>query len=507
MSKRAQKIKIKNRFMPARRKPFSHKQKKEQLKEKRQANIAKEHDATSREQKKLPSTKAKQDPSHFFLRFINDSDAVVQKNKEAAYVPFNTTGDSFSLDQHVYLLPSCCADIPRRPEGVLKMSKDELLQAETAVFEAFFKGISPDLDVIATEYCVFECNENVYRQVWRVTERSNLMCIVADARFPLAHLPVSILRYAKICVRPVIIVLNKIDLAEKDSVDAWVAFLNKYVGAVLEEVNGQKQFAITTCNSMLLKENKEEHKRFMEAFVSASRALSGISTPKRITVGFFGQPSVGKSSLINGIYGKKVVSVKLTPGHTKHLQTHYLPLSGVVAGETDRSFVLCDCPGLVFAVKGSPRPLQVITGVFPLARTREFLTPLRLLVECVPGFKEDIVERLNLDSLYTRYPELNQKKPDSPGEILELYAYMWSYFSKGLTPNINRAGMELFKLIVNGSIAYTVYPSQDLDKNLNSVLENLPSICPAIYVNAEEAHDESESDTEYEEDTSGVEEL
>lgn len=507
MSKRAQKIKIKNRFMPARRKPFSHKQKKEQLKEKRQANIAKEHDATSREQKKLPSTKAKQDPSHFFLRFINDSDAVVQKNKEAAYVPFNTTGDSFSLDQHVYLLPSCCADIPRRPEGVLKMSKDELLQAETAVFEAFFKGISPDLDVIATEYCVFECNENVYRQVWRVTERSNLMCIVADARFPLAHLPVSILRYAKICVRPVIIVLNKIDLAEKDSVDAWVAFLNKYVGAVLEEVNGQKQFAIMTCNSMLLKENKEEHKHFMEAFVSASRALSGISTPKRITVGFFGQPSVGKSSLINGIYGKKVVSVKLTPGHTKHLQTHYLPLSGVVEGETDRSFVLCDCPGLVFAVKGSPRPLQVITGVFPLARTREFLTPLRLLVECVPGFKEDIVERLNLDSLYTRYPELNQKKPDSPGEILELYAYMWSYFSKGLTPNINRAGMELFKLIVNGSIAYTVYPSQDLDKNLNSVLENLPSICPAIYVNAEEARDESESDTEYEEDTSGVEEL
>lgn len=489
--------------MPARRKPFSHKQKKEQLKEKRQANIAREHAAISEEPKKPPSTKAKQDPSHFFLRFINDSDAVVQKNKEAAYVPFNTTGESFSLNQHVYLLPSCCADIPRRPEGVLKMSKEELCRAETAVFEAFFKGISPDLDVIATEYCVFECNENVYRQVWRVTERSNLMCIVADARFPLAHLPVSILRYAKICVRPVVIVLNKIDLAEKASVDAWLEFLDKYLKAVLGEGDGRKQFVIMTCNSMLLKENKEEHKKFMEAFVSASRELSDVPAPKRITVGFFGQPSVGKSSLINGIYGKKVVSVKLTPGHTKHLQTHYLPLNSVVEGETDRSFVLCDCPGLVFAVKGSPRPLQVITGVFPLARTREFLTPLRLLVECVPGFKEDIITRLNLDSLYARYPELNQKEPNSPGEILELYAYMWSFFSKGLNPNINRAGMELFKLVVNGSIAYTVYPSKDLDKNLNSVLENLPKITPAIYINAEEARNESESESEADGDTGG----
>lgn len=492
--------------MPARRKPFSHKQKKEQLKEKRQANIVKEQGIISGEQKKHPSTKAKQDPSHFFLRFINDSDAVVQKNKEAAYVPFNATGESFHLNQHVYLLPSCCADIPRRPEGVLKMSKEELHQAETSVFEAFFKGISQDLDVIATEYCVFECNENVYRQVWRVTERSNLMCIVADARFPLAHLPVSILRYAKICVRPVIIVLNKIDLAEQASVEAWLTFLDKYAKAVLGEINGKKQFAIMTCNSMLLKENKEEHKKFMEAFVSASRDLSDVSAPKRITVGFFGQPSVGKSSLINGIYGKKVVSVKLTPGHTKHLQTHYLPLSGIVEGETDRSFVLCDCPGLVFAVKGSPRPLQVITGVFPLARTREFLTPLRLLVECVPGFKEDIIARLNLNSLYTRYPELNQKEPNSPGEILELYAYMWSFFSKGMDPNINRAGIELFKLIVNGSIAYTIYPSNDLDKNLDSVLEKLPKITPAIYVNAEDVHNEDESESESGEDTSDVEE-
>ena len=42
------------------------------------------------------------------------------------------------------------------------------------------------------------------------------------------------------------------------------------------------------------------------------------------TIGFIGQPNVGKSSLINSIFGKKVVSASRTPGHTKHFQTLHL---------------------------------------------------------------------------------------------------------------------------------------------------------------------------------------
>lgn len=68
-----------------------------------------------------------------------------------------------------------------------------------------------------------------------------------------------------------------------------------------------------------------------------------------LTIGCLGHPNVGKSSVMNAIMGRKVVSVSRTPGHTKHFQTIFLT----------PNVRLCDCPGLVFPSK-VPRALQVI---------------------------------------------------------------------------------------------------------------------------------------------------
>lgn len=83
--------------------------------------------------------------------------------------------------------------------------------------------------------------------------------------------------------------------------------------------------------------------------VSASNDVVISSESKSfITIGCCGFPNVGKSSLLNSLFGKKVVSVSRTPGHTKHLQTLYLT----------NTVRLCDCPGLVFPSLVS-KPLQV----------------------------------------------------------------------------------------------------------------------------------------------------
>jgi ribosome biogenesis GTPase A len=72
------------------------------------------------------------------------------------------------------------------------------------------------------------------------------------------------------------------------------------------------------------------------------------SSTQLITIGLVGHPNVGKSTIVNSIVGRSVVSVSKTPGHTKHFQTIHLT----------SSVRLCDCPGLVFPAV-LPKPLQV----------------------------------------------------------------------------------------------------------------------------------------------------
>ena len=43
-----------------------------------------------------------------------------------------------------------------------------------------------------------------------------------------------------------------------------------------------------------------------------------------ITVGMVGEPNMGKSAIINRLFGAPMVGVSPTPGRTKHLQTHFL---------------------------------------------------------------------------------------------------------------------------------------------------------------------------------------
>ena len=67
-----------------------------------------------------------------------------------------------------------------------------------------------------------------------------------------------------------------------------------------------------------------------------------------LTLGLVGHPNVGKSSLINSIMRRTVVSASRTPGHTKHFQTIHIA----------ENLRLCDSPGLVFPAL-IPRALQV----------------------------------------------------------------------------------------------------------------------------------------------------
>merc|ERR1712232_1238184 len=105
----------------------------------------------------------------------------------------------------------------------------------------------------------------------------------------------------------------------------------------------------------------------LRARMPAGKRATGV-------IGFVGYPNVGKSSVINALFGSKKVSMSRTPGKTKHLQT--LELVG-------QGLMLCDCPGLVFPSVVATKAHLTINGVAPLVELRDPMPSVRLVVEKV----------------------------------------------------------------------------------------------------------------------------
>mmetsp|Transcript_109845 Transcript_109845/g.276331 ORF Transcript_109845/g.276331 Transcript_109845/m.276331 type:complete len:633 (-) Transcript_109845:64-1962(-) len=120
--------------------------------------------------------------------------------------------------------------------------------------------------------------------------------------------------------------------------------------------------AVLDCAQLL----EEIRERLPEYFVEGR-------SDRRGTVGFVGYPNVGKSSVINALFGAKKVSMSRTPGKTKHLQTLDLP------GCPD--ITLCDCPGLVFPSVVATKGHLAINGTVPLVELRDCVQPVRLVVD------------------------------------------------------------------------------------------------------------------------------
>lgn len=155
-----------------------------------------------------------------------------------------------------------------------------------------------------------------------------------------------------------------------------------------------------------------------------------------MTIGFLGFPNVGKSSLLNALYGKKVVSVSRTPGHTKHFQTIFLT----------NTVRLCDCPGLVFP-SSIPRKLQVLMGSYPIAQLREPYASIRYLAE-----------RINLPKL------LGLSHPDGDEEwsamdICDAFALKRGFLtSRTARPDSYRAANSILRMALDGKITLSLKP-------------------------------------------------
>merc|ERR1712054_351686 len=172
---------------------------------------------------------------------------------------------------------------------------------------------------------------------------------------------------------------------------------------------------------------------------------------KRGLIGFVGYPNVGKSSVINALFGAKKVSMSRTPGKTKHLQTLELPEFGVT---------LCDCPGLVFPSVVATKAHLVINGTVPITELRDATTPARLVVTKV-GLSQLLAKYgLAASSLAEASSRLGDEHAaaDEPRSFLAALAMTRQHFLRFGVPDEGWGARKILREYVTGEILHCERP-------------------------------------------------
>jgi ribosome biogenesis GTPase A len=402
--------------------------------------------------------------------------------------------------------------MPRRPAWNYELSSGRLHFREAQGFQDWLTDVRQRIADRGGYPPAFEQNLQVWRQLWRVLERCDVAVIVLDARHPLLHLPPALVFHiVKTLRKPLVLVLNKLDVVDPKAAARWSEVLQMCVPGVMGVVGYSKEpvreedFAplrigkaalIATCQDAVAAARKGEMKAESgptprsaaeaSAVVRALARAAGVEEPwieemeeigttpadrdieddGRVMLGLIGHPNVGKSSLVNSLIGEKVVSVKATPGHTKTLQTMVL----------DAHTCLCDSPGVVFPRLEVPREAQIVGMLIPHGQVREpfsalrwvmehATTPLHELLSLKPvtlqqvlDFSEAGTEVLRLDTLLDGGTlESDHVVPWSPTLICAQYATQRGLVRYG-RPDCQAAGMEILTRVLEGRVPYSVVP-------------------------------------------------
>ncbi|ODN05747.1 Guanine nucleotide-binding protein-like 1 [Orchesella cincta] len=434
---------------------------------------------------KQPTSKA--DAGRYALIFRKETkDELAKQKKEGRITIHPVLEEYLECKIEDFFTPEL--DFPIRPPWNYDVTREDLERNEHRYFRDYLKKIDEKFKRKDLSY--FELNLETWRQLWRVLEMSDIVLCVVDIRYPPLLFPPKLYNY--VCTelgKHLILVLNKIDMCPATLVLAWKAYFqqkypelkvmcftsypayNLYGSESSGGMKGRKrrgrmkmaaegafelykicedivQGEVDTASwkAKILEEMEtaigpEEDVKVQVDKTVTEKPDTGFYDFKKyhggtLTIGCIGQPNVGKSSLINALMGKKVVSVSKTPGHTKHFQTIFLT----------PNVRLCDCPGLIFPSK-IPKSLQVLCGSYPIAQLREPYSTIKYLAE-----------RLDLPKI------LRITHPEGESEwcacdIADGWAVKRGYYTaKAARLDTYRGANHILRLALDGRICLCLYP-------------------------------------------------
>ncbi|TQS33368.1 hypothetical protein Golomagni_06290, partial [Golovinomyces magnicellulatus] len=383
--------------------------------------------------------------------------------------------------------------VPRRPQWDSTTTPEQLDIRERDAFLNWRRGLaelSENNDLLMTP---FERNIEVWRQLWRVIERSDLVVQIVDARHPLMFRSADLENYVKEIdpKKQNLLLINKADMMTTRQRRAWAKYLKEagiafrfFSAHLAKEANeardleesdedayqppssGKKPAATEEDSSEEETSDEDDEQpatggasvshdeteilkveELEDIFLSYSPANPDPSNPdQKLQVGLVGYPNVGKSSTINALIGATKVSVSSTPGKTKHFQTIHL----------SERVVLCDCPGLVFPNFATVKADLVTNGILPIDQMREYTGPVGLVTSRIPRRFLEAVYGIHIK---TRPLEEGGTGVPTGEELLRAYALARGFHTQGLgQPDQSRAARYILKDYVNGKLLYVEPP-------------------------------------------------
>lgn len=395
--------------------------------------------------------------------------------------------------------------VPRRPPWDETTTPQDLDQRERASLLEWRRGLAElqeNDDLLMTP---FERNLEVWRQLWRVIERSDLVVQIVDARSPLLFRSDDLEKYVQE-VDPKknnLLLVNKADMMTFQQREAWADYFEKvginykfFSASLAKEMNeamdlveepaedeavladeakkdGENDKLAEETHKMNVHDAEEDDEQWASEedvdeevdqrtrilTVDELEALFLENAPKsedkegeharKTTIGLVGYPNVGKSSTINALIGAKKVSVSSTPGKTKHFQTIHL----------SPNVILCDCPGLVFPNFTTTKAELVCNGILPIDQLREFTGPAGLVAQRIP---QPFFEALYGVKVQTRPLEEGGTGIPTAEEILTAYAVARGFAKTGQgQPDESRAARYILKDYVSGKLLFCHPPPND----------------------------------------------
>ncbi|KAJ7042422.1 P-loop containing nucleoside triphosphate hydrolase protein [Mycena alexandri] len=413
--------------------------------------------------------------------------------------------------------------VPRRPAWTKSMTPAELEQQEKTAFLDWRRGLASLQEEDKFLLTPFERNLEVWRQLWRVLERSHLVVQIVDARNPLRFRCEDLEEYVHDVEgaegesgtgkgkRRCLLLINKADLLTAQQRCLWADHFDKQ-GIQYAFFSAANAAALQQArrDALLEKENNGEHQEDVEDvdedeeededdsgdedteeseyesedfyFSAEEESPEGQDPRARVLsvlelenlfermapdLSVFSTPT-GKSptKLVVGLVGYPNVGKSSTINSMlgeKKVSVSSTP------GKTKHfqtinlsdSIVLCDCPGLVFPQFATTKADLICDGVLPIDQMKEHTGPAALVVKRIP---KDVLEATyGLDIKIKGVDEGGDGKVTAENFLIS-YAIGRGYMRSGQgNPDEARSARSIMKDYVNAKLLYC-HPPPDISE-------------------------------------------